>query len=149
MSAGGERRGQGPLVRVDVGKLRKMGLEELGLRFAFGAAASLLAGVVSIVFGPRAGGMFLAFPAILPASLTLIEKKEDLSEATQDVIGAILGALALVAFAVVGGGALKRFAIGVALALALVAWLAAAVGAYIVVELVRRRARRARAEPVG
>ncbi|HEX8770630.1 MAG TPA: DUF3147 family protein [Acidimicrobiales bacterium] len=132
-----------PIFKVEAGKLRQIRLKELGLRFAFGAAASLLAGVVSIAFGPRVGGVFLAFPAILPAGLTLIEKKEGLSEATQDIIGAVLGALGLVAFAVVGGGTLKRFPIGVALILALGAWLVFSIGAYIVLELARRHMRRA------
>jgi hypothetical protein len=108
-----------PLVTVELGKLREAKPKELCLRFSFGAGASLLAGVVSIAFGPRVGGVFLAFPAILPAGLTLIEKKEGLAEATQDLIGAVLGALGLVVFAVVGGGALKRFPIGVSLLVAL------------------------------
>jgi hypothetical protein len=65
-----------PFVFVDLGKLRQTKASELALRFAFGATASLVAGLVSIAFGPRVGGTFLAFPAILPASLTMIEKKE-------------------------------------------------------------------------
>jgi hypothetical protein len=129
-----------PFVFVDAKKLRDAQFSELALRFAFGAAASLIAGLVSIAFGPRLGGVFLAFPAILPASLTLIEKKENLTEATQNVIGAVLGALGLLAFAVVGGGALKRYAIGIALSCALAAWLAVSVIGYVVLELTRRRA---------
>jgi hypothetical protein len=127
-----------PLATVRFGKLRKAKPSELGMRFAFGAAASLIAGLASIVFGPRAGGVFLAFPAILPASLTLIEKKEGILEATHDVAGAVIGALGLVGFAVVGGGALRRFPIGIALMLALVAWLAASLAGYLVFELARR-----------
>jgi hypothetical protein len=128
---------------VDIARLRETTRTELGLRLAFGAAASLLAGVVSIAFGPRVGGVFLAFPAILPAGLTLIEKRDGLGECTQDVIGSVIGALGLVAFAIVAGGALRRFAIGTALAVALGAWLAFSVGAYVILELARRRVRSA------
>ena len=46
------------------------------VRFMFGAAISLLAGLIGMRFGPVVGGLCLGFPAILPASLTLIEKKE-------------------------------------------------------------------------
>jgi len=46
------------------------------VRFMFGAAISLLAGLIGMKFGPVVGGLCLGFPAILPASLTLIEKKE-------------------------------------------------------------------------
>ncbi len=35
-------------------------------------------------FGPRVGGLFLAFPAILPATLTLLEKKEGKTKACAD-----------------------------------------------------------------
>lgn len=132
-----------PLAYVDAGKLRHTKPSDLALRFVFGAAASLVAGLVSIAFGPRVGGVFLAFPAILPASLTLIEKNENLTEATQDVIGAVLGAVGLVALAVVGGGALKRYPIGIALACALGAWFAVSVCLYVMLELARRRVVRA------
>src|SRR5712671_5535227 len=35
-----------------------------------------LAGIIANKFGPSIGGLFLAFPAIFPASATLIEKYE-------------------------------------------------------------------------
>ena len=37
---------------------------------------TVLAGVIAKKFGPVVGGLFLAFPAIFPASATLIEKHE-------------------------------------------------------------------------
>ncbi|MBV8527662.1 MAG: DUF3147 family protein [Candidatus Dormibacteraeota bacterium] len=72
---------------------------KLALRFAFGAAVSALAGVIGDVAGARAGGLFLAFPAILPATLTLIEENEGISRAVSETRGAVAGALALVGFA--------------------------------------------------
>lgn len=43
------------------------------LRFVFGGAATVVAGLVAKYFGSGAGGLFLAFPAIFPASATLME----------------------------------------------------------------------------
>jgi hypothetical protein len=58
-----------PLAGVDLSKLSKDRPKDLTVRFAFGAAISLVAALISLAFGATAGGMFLAFPAILPASL--------------------------------------------------------------------------------
>jgi hypothetical protein len=82
--------------------------------------------------------MFLAFPAILPATLTLIEKKESKREAEEDDEGALLGAVAMFSFAATGVWALAAFAAGIALAAATGVWAATAIGLYVVVVLVRR-----------
>src|SRR5205814_9032945 len=57
-------------------------------RFVFGGGISLVAGVIGMAFGGVVGGVLLGFPGILPASLTLIEKKEGKEEASVDSIGA-------------------------------------------------------------
>lgn len=72
---------------------------KLALRFGFGAVVSAVAGVIGSVAGQRAGGMFLAFPAILPATVTLVERSEGISRAVSETRGAVVGALALVGFA--------------------------------------------------
>src|ERR1700721_1112371 len=46
------------------------------MRFVFGGAATFLAGLIEKHYGPGVGGLFLAFPAIFPASATLIESHE-------------------------------------------------------------------------
>ncbi len=139
------RRGsEEPLVGLDVGKLRKVKGRDLLVRFAFGAGVSIGAGLIGMVAGARVGGMFLAFPAILPATLTLIEQKEGNDKAAQDVAGAILGAAGLVAFAVTAAFTLGRFPAVPALLLATAAWLVVSVAVYLVVEpILRRRQRRA------
>lgn len=43
------------------------------LRFVFGGAATVLAGLVAKYFGAGPGGLFMAFPAIFPAAATLME----------------------------------------------------------------------------
>jgi len=35
---------------------------------------TVIAGAIASRFGPAVGGLFLAFPAIFPASVTLVEK---------------------------------------------------------------------------
>ena len=75
-------------------------------------------GWTTLIFGPRAGGLFLAFPAILAASVTLIEKKERNRAGVHDIKGAVLGAVGLTAFALAFEAVLRTTALGFALALA-------------------------------
>jgi len=109
------------------------------VRFFFGAAISLVAGLIGMKFGPVVGGVFLGFPAILPASLTLIAKKEGAEEASIDSLGAVLGAIAMVAFAAVIVLAASRWGVVVTLAVALVVWLAVAFALYALVATVYKR----------
>jgi hypothetical protein len=131
--------GDEPLVGAEPSKLSKIPSKDLAVRFGFGAAISLVAGLISLAFGAPVGGVFLAFPAILPASLTLIEKKEGRAAAIHDLHGTILGAAALGPFALVAGVGLGRFSAALVLPAALATWLGASLTAYAVVELFRRR----------
>src|SRR5438876_639488 len=78
---------------IDLGKLREVVPRDLALRFAFGAGISIIAGLAGLLVSSRFGGMFLAFPAILPATLTLLEEKDGTEHAVHDVRGAALGAI--------------------------------------------------------
>jgi hypothetical protein len=49
---------------------------EYAIRFVLGGAVTMLAGWIATEWGPMIGGLFLAFPAIFPASATLVEKHE-------------------------------------------------------------------------
>ena len=82
-------------VGFDWSKLRKASPSELLIRFVFGGGIALVAAISGSVFGPRFGGLFLAFPAVLPATLTLIEKKEGTTKAWADASGGVLGAIGL------------------------------------------------------
>ena len=90
---------------VETAKFRQIKGAELAVRFAFGAAVSVGAGVLGKAIGARFGGTFLAFPAILPASLTLIQNKEGTRTADRNAVGAVLGGLALSVFAGIGEAA--------------------------------------------
>jgi hypothetical protein len=51
------------------------------IRFALGGAATVFTGLVSSRYGAFIGGLFLALPAIVCASATLIEKHESAASA--------------------------------------------------------------------
>lgn len=115
---------------ADVQKALKADPRGMAVRFVAGALTSVVAGVLTLVFGPRVGGIFLAFPAILVASLTLIQKEEDRAEAREDARGAIVGGVALTVFALVFTAVIAHGDGGVALAAAAGAWIVVALGLY-------------------
>ena len=116
-------------VGFDWSKLFKAKPSEIAIRFVFGAGIALVAAVVGAVFGPKAGGLFLAFPAVLPATLTLIEKKEGTTKAWADANGGVLGAVGLAAFALTTM-LLLRWNPFAALLLAVLAWAVVSGGLY-------------------
>jgi len=63
-------------MNVSLGALAKTKWYEYLVRFAFGGAITVTAGILAKHFGPVFGGLFLAFPAIFPASATLVAKHE-------------------------------------------------------------------------
>lgn len=115
---------------LDVHKIAAVRPRELAYRFIAGALTSILAGAVTLLFGPRVGGILLAFPAILAASLTLIEEQEDSIEAREDARGAVVGGAALAIFALVAALTVGHLAGALALLAAAVAWLLAALLGY-------------------
>jgi len=135
----GGKDGHGRLVDLDTSAVADVRAGELGVRFVFGAAISGVAGVVSLAWGAGAGGMFLAFPAILPATITLIERNESVLAARHDVAGAVLGASGMVAFAVTGVWAFDHLRLMVALLASLLAWCAVALTAYLLWASIRKR----------
>jgi Protein of unknown function (DUF3147) len=117
---------------LEAGKIKEARPRDLGYRFLAGAATSIAAGLVTLAFGARTGGILLAFPAILAASLTLIEEQEDSAEAREDARGAVIGGCALTLFAAVAALALGHLNPAVALLLASVAWLVGALIGYVI-----------------
>jgi len=136
-------RGADP-IQLDRSRLHEVKAADLAIRFAFGCGMSVVAGAVTLAVGDHLGGLFLAFPAILPASLTLIGQKDGDDEAELDAVGATLGAVALVAFAVVAVSLFTVITPTVVEALALAGWLAVAFGLYFLARFVVGRRRRRR-----
>jgi len=116
------RRERSEPVGIDRRKLARPNWPQLGLRFGFGAGIALVAGLVGMRFGARVGGVFLAFPAVLPAALTLLEQEEGESKTDIDAIGAILGSIAMVAFAAAVARLVSAIGAPLAVALAAGAW---------------------------
>jgi hypothetical protein len=102
-------------IRFSPSSLREGRWYEYAIRFALGGAATVFTGFISSHYGASVGGLFLAVPAIFCASATLIEKHEirrkreaglagerrGQKAAALDAAGAALGALGLLAFAVI------------------------------------------------
>lgn len=100
-------------IQVDLSALEQTRWYEYATRFVFGGFITAIAGIIAGKWGPGIGGLFLAFPAILPASATLIEKHEKEKKeklglkrtrrgreaASIDAAGAAIGSIGLFIFA--------------------------------------------------
>jgi uncharacterized membrane protein (GlpM family) len=124
------RREHGQPVGIDRDQLLQAQWAPLGLRFVFGGAIALVAGLVGMRFGPRVDGLFLAFPAVLPAALTLIESKEGPAKTDTDALGAILGSAAMVVFAAVVAVLVARVGAPLAVAVGAAAWVMVALALF-------------------
>jgi hypothetical protein len=125
-------------IRFNFAAFRRTKPKEYAVRFFFGGAVTLLAGLIAQQYGPAIGGLFLAFPAIFPASVTLIAKHEERRRqkagvearergklaAALDTRGAVIGAYGLFFFAFTVHALLPTLATAVVIALAILAWLA-------------------------
>jgi hypothetical protein len=128
------------IVKLNLVALRQTSWCEYVIRFVLGGAMTVTAGVIASRYGASIGGLFLAFPAIFPASATLIEKhtrerKEKLGltgarrgkeAAALDAAGAAVGSFGLAAFALMVALVMERSP-SIALCLAGAIWLAVAV----------------------
>ena len=102
-------------IRLKFDSLKETNPMEYVSRFAFGGLVTVLAGLVADHYGPVLGGLFLAFPGIFPAGVSLVEKHKTLREraegklgvwsargqASVEATGASVGTLGLMGFAVV------------------------------------------------
>src|SRR5437588_12255172 len=98
------------------------------IRFAFGGLITVITGIISKKYGPAFGGLFLAFPAILPASATLLEQHDGQKAAGVDSFGAIMGAVGLMAFGAVVWRIGARFSPWPVLPAALIVWFVVSAG---------------------
>jgi hypothetical protein len=102
-------------IQINLSSLRRIRWHEYLTRFLVGGAITVLTGLIAKAFGPVIGGLFLAFPAIFPASATLLDKHEREKKCNAgipvtmrgrlavalDARGAAMGAIAMGAFALV------------------------------------------------
>jgi hypothetical protein len=128
-------------VRANLSALRETRWYELALRILFGGLITVATGLIAQRFGPTIGGLFLAFPAIFPASATLVEKhacekkqrhgldgkNRGREAASLDARGAAMGSIGLIAFALIVWQLLPELAPWLVLAVATFTWLAVSV----------------------
>jgi hypothetical protein len=143
-------------VSVNFSALHQAKWYQFVLRFFFGGAICVLAGLIADKYGPAVGGLFLAFPAIFPASATLLEneqkeKKEKVGlhgtirgrkVAGVDAVGASLGAIALMVFAAIVWKFLPDHSAGLVLLGATIIWFAVSVALWRMRSLLVHRLRR-------
>lgn len=137
-------------VEVNLGALKRSKWYEYVVRFAFGGAVTVLAGLIANYYGPRIGGLFLAFPAIFPATATLLEKHEKQKEPSYlrarevagiDAAGASMGSIGLMAFAIMIWRGLQQWPLMGVLVISTVGWLVVAVMAWWIRKIGLRRLR--------
>jgi hypothetical protein len=132
-------------VTVSSETLRETKWHEYALRFLFGGLVTVIAGLIAKKFGPQVGGLFLAFPAIFPASATLIEKHEKQKKqqsgldgtnrgreaAGADAAGAAMGSIGLLIFAVIMWRFLPHASTWLVFVGATLSWLVSAVAIWL------------------
>ena len=132
------------IVHARLAAIKGIRPHEWAIRFVFGGAVCVAAGLISKRFGPEVGGLFLAFPAIFPAGASLVEAHERKHKATAgldgtkrgrtvagvDAAGAAMGCIGLAGFAVVCWLGLPRLTTIAVFLLATFVWLAVAILAW-------------------
>ena len=128
-------------IKVDPSALRQTKWHQYAARFLFGGLITAVAGVIAEKYGPAVGGLFLAFPAIFPASATLIEKHEEERKqeygldgrergreaASVDAVGSAMGSIGLFVFALLVWQFLPGHTHWLVLTVATLAWLAVSI----------------------
>jgi hypothetical protein len=126
-------------IGLKLAALRTTRWYEYAIRFLFGGLITVIAELVAQRWGPRVGGLLLAFPAIFPASATLVEKherqkkqrvglngaKRGRNAAGLDAAGAAIGSIGLMAFALAAWRLLPAYPAAAVLASATMLWIAA------------------------
>jgi len=119
--------------QIDASRLKNIKYSEYLVRVLFGGLISLGTGIVAHALGPVVAGLFLGFPAILPATLTLVERHKDDRAASRDALGAAAGSVGLVVFGLVVWRASAHWPDAFSLGTAALLWLLVGVLLWIVI----------------
>ena len=139
-------------IGLDVSSIHHLRLRDYAVRFVFGGIVTVLTGLIARRYGPGVAGLFLAFPAIFPAGATLIEKRQREKKrrvgldgtsrgrvaAGIDAIGAAMGTLGLIAFALLVWRFLPSHSSPAILTIAGLAWLAISVLAWLIRKVIKK-----------
>jgi hypothetical protein len=133
-------------IQVDPSALGQTKWHEYAVRFLFGGLITAAAAIIAKKFGPSVAGLFLAFPAIFPASATLIEKHEKQKKenvglhgierarhaVSVDAAGAAMGSIGLLVFALIVWHFVPSHAAWMVLTAATIAWLTVSVSLWLI-----------------
>ncbi|HEX6506515.1 MAG TPA: DUF3147 family protein [Chloroflexota bacterium] len=125
-------------IGTEPSRLRQMSLKEYSVRFVFGGLVTATVGVLGAAFGPSFAGLFLAFPAILVASLTLIGSHDGDKASGADALGAAVGAIGLMGFAIIIWALSNGLAGAAVLAVASAVWLVVSITIWTIFDALRR-----------
>lgn len=145
-------------IQIDTESLNENRWYEYVERFIFGGLITAITGVIAHKFGPETAGLFLAFPAIFPATATLVAKHEHENKqnadkpgarsgravASVDAAGTAMGTLGLIGFALFVWKVLPNHATTFVLIVATIIWLAISIGAWLFRKLAMPAIRRYR-----
>lgn len=132
-------------IQFHFGALKTTAWWEHAIRFFFGGAITVIAGLIAKKYGPALGGLFLAFPAIFPASATMLERHEKQEKekkgvnpgrrgrdaAALEARGATMGSIGLLLFAAMVWKLLPDHSAVFVIAAAGVLWLLSSVGVWL------------------
>jgi len=128
-------------IRIEPDALLQTKWSEYATRFVIGGGITVVTGILAKSFGPAVGGLFLVFPAILPAGATLISKHEKRKSggsghdarirgrraAGVDAAGSAIGSMGLITFAMFAWRLLPAYSAVLVLTVATLAWVVVAV----------------------
>lgn len=129
------------IIQADLSSLKTIRPHEYAIRFLFGGVITAATGLIAHRYGPVIAGLFLAFPAIFPATATLIAKHEKQRKqkagydgarrgraaAAIDAAGTATATLSLLLFALIVWRLLPRHNATLILTTAALAWLTSAI----------------------
>ncbi len=139
-------------IGLDIASIKDSRWYEYAVRFLFGGLITAATGLIAKKFGPEVAGLFLAFPAIFPASATMIEKHEREKKekaglhgtargrqvASVDAAGAAIGSVGLAAFGLLMWKMLPQHPTWLVLGLATLLWLAVSVVLWMIRKSIRK-----------
>jgi hypothetical protein len=143
------------ILKIKLSALKNTSWPEYALRFVLGGLATVCTGLIADEYGPVTGGLFLAFPAICCASVTLVEKHEQKRKqkaglpgsrrgqeaAALESAGVALGSVGLLMFAATVWGLLVSVGTAYAFTGASAAWLLVSISLWWMRRFMRRPSR--------
>ena len=121
-------------VELQPQEVQKSSWWDFAVRIAFGGVTTVVAYLIGERFGPSVAGLFLAFPAIMPASVTLVTKHSGEGKAINASLGTLAGTLGLAAFGAVVWLLGQQASAWLVILAAVLAWIVVGLGGWLALE---------------